>query len=274
MILREIDELWIDQIEAELYVDYLCYAEDSQLSKEMLYRLKAPDYADALYYLLLTVVEEEVEISFKLRRRLLLLLELIEAYFPCDALFSDLIISYWKDVLVRKQGVEEIKKETRDKIQFSNCIKIKELDEQERGYDEKRAREYDFFRFLYQTDLIEKNKDGSYLYAEYILEPYLPSIIDDWYNRFPVIFKIDDMVEKIVFFLFFRSALTSIEKEDSIDFEVEVEEEIFHHQYTKEEIKKVRSLDPIGFVDDLLDDIQVMLSSQDKKKMPKKRIMA
>ena len=274
MNLWETDKLWIDQVESELYVDYLCYAKEDQLSKEMLYRLKNPDYADALYYLLLTVGEEEVEVSFKLRRRLLLLLELIETYFPHDSLFSDLIISYWRDALDQKQGVEETKKETRDKAQFLDCIKITERDVQERSYDEKRAREYDFFRFLYQTDLTEKNKDGSYAYADYILEPYLPSIIDDWYNRFPIIFKIDEMIEKIIFLLSSRSALTRGEKEDSIDFEVEVEEENFHHQYTKKEIKKVRSLDPTGFVDNLLDDIQALISSRDNSNIPQKNIMA
>lgn len=127
MILREIDELWIDQIEAELYVDYLCYAEDSQLSKEMLLRLKNPDYSEALYYLLLTVVPEGVDISEKIRRRMLLLLELIEIYFPQDVLFSDAIMTYWKEALFQKQGVKETKIEVREKLQFLSCINVKKL---------------------------------------------------------------------------------------------------------------------------------------------------
>lgn len=274
MILREIDELWIDQVEAELYVDYLCYAKDSQLSKEMLLRLKNPDYSEALYHLLLTVVPEDADISEKIRHRLLLLLELIEIYFPHDALFSDAIIIYWKEALFQKQGVKETKIEAREKLQFLSCIDVKEPDEQERRYDEERAREYAFFRFLCQIDLTERGKNGVYLYADYILDPYLPAIIDDWYNRFPAIFRIDEMAEKIVFLLSSRSALTSAKIEDSIDFEVEIEEEIFQHQYSKEEIKKVQSLDPSGFVDDLLNDIQTMLALYDQSNMPQKKIMA
>ena len=274
MILREIDELWIDQIEAELYVDYLCYAEDSQLSKEMLLRLKNPDYSEALYYLLLTVVPEGVDISEKIRHRMLLLLELIEIYFPQDVLFSDAIMTYWKEALFQKQGVKETKIEAREKLQFLSCIDVKKTDEQERRYDEKRAREYAFFRFLCQIDVTERGKNGVYLYADYILDPYLPSIIDDWYNRFPAIFRIDEMTEKIVFLLSSRSALTRAEIEDSIDFEVEVEDGIFQHQYSKEEIKNVQSLDPHGFVDDLLNDIQTMLASYDQNNMPQKKLMA
>lgn len=82
------------------------------------------------------------------------------------------------------------------------------------------------------------------------------------------------MTEKIVFLLLSRSALTRTEIEDSIDFEVEMEDGIFQHQYSKEEIKKVQSLDPHGFVDDLLNDIQTMLASYDQNNMPQKKLMA
>lgn len=45
-------------------------------------------------------------------------------------------------------------------------------------------------------------------------------------------------------------------------------------EYSKEEIKKVQSLDPHGFVDDLLNDIQTMLASYDQNNMPQKKLMA
>lgn len=253
---NEIEEEIIKRIDAELYIDYLCYVPNQKLTEDMLARLKNLDYFNAMYAVLSNAVDPSNEITERMRKRLILLLELIEAYFLHDPFFDNFMTDYWKSDLFRMRCNEEIPLEKRKKENFFEWVNdISTNDKLEEQYYAQRASQYTLFRTIFMQEILSQDRNKNYIFSRCIRHPYMPSIINDWLERFPILFNMEEFSKKIEFVLSSRLKLLNAKLGQDIDFEIAVEDGKFKMHCSKDEIEILQSLDLKESVEDLLSDI-------------------